>query len=447
MISTSISPNLSVIEQARYYLSPEYLTQYCLSYYFTVCAYNSHWVEVHYGQTNQLQLEANSQSKQHALNFIKSDQKLKEILKLLGLGDLKLNLRNLGTVKKTRTLQSNEDVVAISIETRTGRLWEKNKAYEVIAALPSEKRLISVSTSNLHGVNIQDTEDDEIPSFIETRDINTTGLVLKLRNVKLPPYVSKGRIISEGSVSLVGGQNDNRIWKLDFLLRTVEHADTISNSLKTQNDELNFDHLLLLSHPTEHGKTILGQYYLAPISVSDYDYEQGKEISQRVIRQINKDSVDNFYITSKLGRRIERAFERNSEVYIIALVKQYFGQNTKRILDYIIVEKKEYLKALDKAVRNQREKGVKYYPLKDLLQIDNSCLDVKFDFLEKGFRVQHRKEKKWGIGTVLGFRKLEDGRVVARIDFQYGGLREILCGDYFELIDTSVKQENKKKEA
>src|SRR5690606_25989717 len=141
------------------------------------------------------------------------------------------------------------------------------------------------------------------------------------------------------------------------------------------------------------GRTILGQYYLTPICVNDYDYEQGKEISQRVIKQINEDSVDNFYITSRLGRKIERKIERNGEAFIIALIKQYFGQKTKRILDYIIVEKKRYLEFLEKAVDNQYEKGVKYYPLKDLLKIDNSDLDVKFGSMEKGFRVQHRVEK------------------------------------------------------
>ncbi len=426
MISMTVSPNLSIVEQARHYLSPDYLAQYCLSYYQTICAYTSHWVEVSYGAKTHILNEDSSQGRKHALNFIRSDNKIRQVLRELGLDNVRINFRNMGTVKKVKTITNSERGIAVSIESRNSRLWDSKNAFDWIIALPDEQRLITVSSSSIKGIENQVQEDS--PSFLLTNDINTNGMQVMITNLKVPPYVSRGRINTEGGIKPIANQNSH-IWGLEFMYKTPNYADKISSSLKIKNNEITFDHLVMLSHPTEHGKIILGQYYLCPIKIIDYEYETGMEISQRVIKDKNNES---FYITSKQGRKIERIFEECGEVYILALIKQYFGISAKKVLNYKIVDKQTYYKYYRHAILNEHEQEVTYIPLGKIHQLNNSgLLDVVGGF-SKGDRVINRKVKYWGIGTVLGFRHIGQNRFVARIDFQYGGIREVLMEDYLE---------------
>ncbi|OPZ84877.1 MAG: hypothetical protein BWY74_04073 [Firmicutes bacterium ADurb.Bin419] len=427
-----IPPALSVNEIAKYVFSGSYLSDYCSDYYYSVCAYNKHWNSIVARDTDALYLNESCPNRSHAIGFVRKDNKIQNVIR-----DLKLEesiiwrcLDN-STLSKVMQINGVKNAVVVSVKVRKGKLWDNNAAADWIIALPDYKRIISISTSfNAKVFNIKPENEELYIETNDTLDVNLNGREVVYCRVKIPPYISRARMLNEGFIKPKIDPAVNMHWDMNFLYSLPTYADEINCSIKTINHKVTFDHLIMVSNPLCEGKVTLAQYYFCPVKVKEYDHEPGTEISQRYVKAM--DILGNehiFYITNKRGRKIERMISNEEDVYLNILTLQYYGLSAKYILEFRVIDHSQYKEFSLIAQKNYQksiERNEKYYNMNDIVYGKEELID-SVDIFSKGDRVTHSNKKEWGPGTILGLKFMDENRLVIRVDFKNAGIRDILA--------------------
>jgi hypothetical protein len=425
-------PALSVNEIAKYVFSGGYLSDYCSDYYYSICAYNNYWNSIAARDIDALYLNEPCQNRSHAIGFIRKDNKIQKVIKELELDEfITWKFLDNSTLSKVMQVNGVKNAIVLSVKVRQGKLWDNNTAADWIIALPDFKRVISVSTCfNAKLFNIQPENEETFVETNGTLDVNLNGREILYSRLKIPPYISRARMISEGFIKPKNDSGINMHWNMNFLYALPTHADEINCSIKTINHKVTFDHLIMVSNPIYEGKVFLAQYYFSPVKVEEYDHEPGTEISQRYVKA--RDILGNthiFYIPNKRGRKIEKMLSSGEDVYLNILTLQYYGLSAKYIIEFKVIDQSQY-KELSLIAKRNFDRGLelneRYYNMNEIVYGKEELLESAGIF-NKGDRVTHSSRKEWGPGTVLGLKYIDKNRLVIRVDFKNAGIRDILA--------------------
>jgi len=422
-------------EKARFLFSPDALARLCNDYYHSICGYNTNWPSISTGRIATLLENHPSMARAHAISLMQTSRLIRAWVAESGIEGVQFRLTN-PEIEDEVESYTCDDAYILSLEMRKSKPWDDDPLDWIIAD-PKRRQVITLSSNSSDLgplLNNLEADDDDL---LQVKNARPKGYMVSVHNLKLAPYTSRGRKTSETVVLPQKGGKD-RLWELSFLYRTLGHADEISTSLKLGNRrDITFDHLQVLSHPTKHGSTALAQYYLVPIHVIRYGHERGQEISWRMIATYEGAQQNKVAIPRKLGRLLEREFERDGVAYLVALVKQFYGGLAKRVIDYKLVGVDEYHQAMKMAEKNYDGNGsATYLAYRDISANRSDVLYPTIRGFSVGDVVKSKTLTQWGLGEISTLRYSGQGDTeipVARVAFEYGGQREVIL-DYIDRV-------------